>query len=52
MANKQSLVARQLMSLKCLKVSEQKALTGGDFKRLFDAALNKLSHKKSNMKNK
>lgn len=30
---------------KCLKINESRALTGNDFRRMFEAALNKISHK-------
>lgn len=33
---------------KCLlQINETRALTGNDFKRMFEAALNKIPHKKS-----
>ena len=46
--SKHSSPAHQLMNLKYLKVNEQKALSGSEFKRLFDAALNKIPSKKGN----
>lgn len=38
-----------IMSIKYLKVNEQRALSGFEFKSLFDAALNKIPSKKGKL---